>query len=119
MLGITVARGELTMISFSIVFVLPLTFLLLRSLSAVSNSFYLKLVSILFRLFTYCFFVSVIVSHAFMFAGVTHELSTFPLRVRDMRLSLITLSTFLQAFAPAVNLHCNQSRTSIGFCTSK
>ena len=34
-----------------------------------------------------------------MYAGVTHELSTFPLRLRDMRLSPITPSTFLQAFA--------------------
>ena len=41
-LGIAIDRGELTMIYFSVVFFLHLTFLLLRSLSAVSNSFYLS-----------------------------------------------------------------------------
>ena len=48
-----------------------------------------------------CFSVSAIVSSAFMCAGVTHELSTFPLRLRDINLYPITPSTFLQAFAPA------------------
>ena len=37
-----------------------------------------------------------------MYAGVTHELSTFPLRLRDLRISSITPSTFLQAFALVV-----------------
>ena len=36
-----------------------------------------------------------------MYDGVAYDLTTFPLRLRDMRLSLITPSTFLQAFAPA------------------
>ena len=39
-LGITIIRDELTMFPFSIVFFLPLNFLLIGSLSAVSNSFY-------------------------------------------------------------------------------
>ena len=39
-----------------------------------------------------------------MVAGVTHELITFSLSLRDMRLSPITLSTFLRAFTPAVIL---------------
>ena len=39
-----------------------------------------------------------------MYAGVTHELGTFPLRLFDMRLSPITLSTFIQVFALAVIL---------------
>ena len=38
---------------------------------------------------------SAIVANAFMCAGVTHELSIFPLRLGDMRLSPITPSTFL------------------------
>ena len=50
------------------------------------------------------FSVSATVSKALIYAGVTHGLSTFPLRVRDVRLSPITPSTFLQAFAPAVFL---------------
>ena len=32
-----------------------------------------------------------------MYAGVAHELSTFPLSLRELRLSAITSSTFLQA----------------------
>ena len=47
-----------------------------------------------------CVFVSATVTSAFVNAGVTNELSTFPLRFRDMRLVPITPSTFLQAFAP-------------------
>ena len=43
-----------------------------------------------------------------MYAGVTHELSIFHLRLHDMRLSPITPSTFLQAFAPAVILIVNK-----------
>ena len=39
--GITVVSVELTIINFSIVFFLPITSLLLRCLSPVSNSFYL------------------------------------------------------------------------------
>ena len=39
-----------------------------------------------------------------MYAGVRHELSTFPLRLRDMCLSTITRSTFFQTFARAVIL---------------
>ena len=45
--------------------------------------------------FSCCFYVSAIVSSAFMCAGVKHEVSTFFLRIRDMRLSPITPSTFL------------------------
>ena len=162
-LGITVVSGELTMISFSIVFFLPLAFLLLCSLSAVSSSFYnfihssptlsksfLMQYSSQFRssssrpfpftfwasalfaslsspifstwhfllsalltpiiihcfsqtwTFPCCFSVSAIASSAIIYAGVAHELSTFLLCLRDMRLSPITLSTFLQAFAPAL-----------------
>ena len=62
---------------------------------------------ILIRLFSQtwtfpcCFSVSAMVSSAFMYASVIHELSTFPLRLRDMRLSSITPSTFVQAFVPA------------------
>ena len=51
--------------------------------------------------FSCCFFVSVIVSSPFMYAGIIHVLSIFHVRWRDMRLSPITPSTFLQAFAPA------------------
>ena len=43
LIGIPVIRDELTMVSVPIIFFLPLTFLSLRSLSAVSNSFYLLL----------------------------------------------------------------------------
>ena len=49
-----------------------------------------------------CFSVSVIVYCAFVYAGA--ELSTFPLSLRELRLSPITPSTFLQAFALAVIL---------------
>ena len=51
-----------------------------------------------------CFSVSAIVSSAFMNAGLTHELSIFPLCLRDMPLSPTTPSTFLQAFFPVVIL---------------
>ena len=40
----------------------------------------------------------------YMYAGVTQELSIFPLIVRDMRLSPIISSTFLQAFTHVINL---------------
>ena len=50
-----------------------------------------------------CFFsVSATLSRSFIYADVTHELSTFPLRFRDLRLSPITPSTFLQAFVLVV-----------------
>ena len=49
--------------------------------------------------FSCCFSVSAMVSSAFMYAGVTHDLSTFPLRLRDMRLSPTIPSTFIQVFA--------------------
>ena len=51
-----------------------------------------------------CFSVNAIVSSAFVYPAVKHELSTFPLSLRDMCLCPITPSTFLQAFAPAVIL---------------
>ena len=51
-----------------------------------------------------CFSVSAFVSRAFLYAGVTHERSTFPLDLPDMRLSPITPSTFLQVISPAVIL---------------
>ena len=50
-----------------------------------------------------------------MYAGVTHELRTFPLRLRDMRLSPITPSTFLQAFAPAVILITTKTINLVDF----
>ena len=37
-----------------------------------------------------------------MYAGVAHELSIFPLSLRGMRVSPITSSTFLYAFALAI-----------------
>ena len=56
--------------------------------------------------FSRCFTVSAIVYSAFMYTGVAHELSTFPLRLRDMRLSPITHHPFEfpPTFAPAVIL---------------
>ena len=54
--------------------------------------------------FSCCFSVSAIVSSAFMYAWVTHELRTFPLRFCDIRLSPTIISTFLQVFVPAVML---------------
>ena len=45
--------------------------------------------------------VSAIASIAFMYAGVTHELSTFLLRFRDLCLSPNTPLSHVQAFAPA------------------
>ena len=65
------------------------------------------------------FSVGAIVSSAFMYAGVTHELSTFPLRIRDMRLSSITPSTFLQAFAPAVILDVAKAINIVDFALGK
>ena len=54
--------------------------------------------------FSCCSSGSAIVTSAFMYAGVTHELSTFSLDLGDMRLSPITPSTFLQATVSAVTL---------------
>ena len=54
--------------------------------------------------FVCCFSVSSIVSSASMYAGVTHELGTFPLRLREMHLSPVTATTFLLAFVLAVIL---------------
>ena len=67
--GITVVRGELTMISFSIVFFLPLTFLFLCSLSAVSNSFYLYFF-IIFPLFL-CYFNAIPFAISVFFAAIS------------------------------------------------
>ena len=39
-----------------------------------------------------------------MYARVTYKLSTFPLSLRDMRLSPTTRLTYLQTIAPAVIL---------------
>ena len=52
--------------------------------------------------FSCCFSVNAIISSAFMYAGVTHQLSTFPLRLRDICPSPITPTR--QAFASAVIL---------------
>ena len=50
------------------------------------------------------FSVGATVSSAFIYAELTHKLSTFPLSLHDMHLSPIIPSTFLQVFAPAVIL---------------
>ena len=50
-----------------------------------------------------------------MYAGVTHELSIFPLRLCDMRLSPVTLSTFLEAFVPAVILIVTKTFNLVDF----
>ena len=63
--------------------------------------------------------VSVIVSIAFTYAGVTHELGTFPLRLRDMRLSPITPSIFLPALAPAVVLLVTKAIHLVDFALGK
>ena len=55
-------------------------------------------------IFSCCFTVDGIVSKPHMYTGATDEVSTFPLSLRDIRLSPITRSTFLQAFPPAVSL---------------
>ena len=39
-----------------------------------------------------------------MYAGKTFQLTIFPLSLRDMRLSTIIPSIFLQVFAHAINL---------------
>ena len=52
--------------------------------------------------FSCCFSVSAIVPKSDMYAGVTHEVNTFPLSLRDVRLSSITSSTFRQPLPPAV-----------------
>ena len=63
--------------------------------------------------------VSTIVSSPFMYAGVTHELSTFPLSLHELRLSAITSSIFLQALnLPRCNPHYSQSKFSIRSCTA-
>ena len=49
----------------------------------------------------------------------THEPSTFPLRLRDKRLSPITPSTFLQAFAPAVTLIVAKAINLVDFALGK
>ena len=60
-----------------------------------------------------------LVSSVFMYAGVTHELNTFPLRLRDMRLSPITPSTFLQAFVLAVILTVTKAINLVDFALGK
>ena len=62
-----------------------------------------------------CICVSAIVSSAFTYADVTHELSTFPLGLRDMRPYPITSSTFLQTFAPAVILIVTKANDLVDF----
>ena len=76
------------------------SFFLLLSAVITHKILFIRLVSQTWTFFC-CFSVSGNVSSAFMHAGETHEQSTFNLR---LRLSPITLSTFLQAFAPAVML---------------
>ena len=56
---------------------------------------------------------------AFMNAGVTHELSTFPLCLRDMRLSPIAPSTFLQGFVPVVILIVTKAINLVDFALGK
>ena len=52
------------------------------------------------RTFSSCFSVRVIASlldNSFVYAGVTHELSTFPIGLRELCVSPITSSAFLRA----------------------
>ena len=69
--------------------------------------------------FSCCFSVSAIVSSAFVYAGVTHELSTFHLRLRDMRLSPITQSPFLKVFGLAVILIVTKAINLVDFALGK
>ena len=66
-----------------------------------------------------CFSARTIGSSAFMQAGVTHKLRTFPLRLRDMRLSPIASSSVLQSFAPAVILIVTKSINLVQFALGK
>ena len=57
-----------------------------------------------------------------MYAGVTYELSTLPLGLRDyrdMRLSPITPSIFLQTFAPAAILVVTKAINLVDFALGK
>ena len=54
-----------------------------------------------------------------MYPGVTHELSTFPLRLRYMRLYPITFSSLLETFVPAVNLTANKAINLVDFALDK
>ena len=74
-------------------------FFLIRSLNSHDYSY-----QVFFGGKSCCFSVSAIVTSAFMYVGITHRLSTFPLHLCDMRLSPITPSTLPQAFAPAAIL---------------
>ena len=62
---------------------------------------------------------SAIVSSASMYADVTHQLSMLPLRLRDMRLSPITLSTFPQALTLAVTLIITKAINLVDFVLGK
>ena len=65
--------------------------------------------------FCSCFSVSAIAP--FVYAGVTHELITSPLCLRELCLSPITSSTLLQALNfPCCKPHYNQSKLSSRFC---
>ena len=55
------------------------------------------------------------VIRASMYAEITHELSIFPLGLRDMRLFPITPSNFLQAFAPVVILIITTTKYLVDF----
>ena len=93
----------------------PHQFLLLSSLHPILSSHLFLLSALLaptisiisffrFASLDRLFSATAIVSSAFVYAGVTHELSTFLLRFRDMGLSHVTPSTFLQAFVRSVIL---------------
>ena len=58
--------------------------------------------------FSCCFSVSAIVCNAFKYAGITHELSTFPFRLRFASISYHTI-VLSPSVCPGCNPHCNQS----------
>ena len=63
--------------------------------------------------------VSVIVSSAFLYAGVTQELSSFPLRLRYIRLSPVTPSSLLETYVPAAILIVTKAINLVDFALDK